>query len=162
MAKSRRLTAPAKESDAALAGRAAAVVGTKDEAASVELLRRAGRLPQTRKGQEAWVRSQPMLCVGPFKEGYDPDETRRRVNALRAQGKREEALRLDQESRAGCGDPRRGEAPYDYAKLIAQGSLDGEVHDYKCPQCGVEGTYRAPHFREDAPEKTRKPRARPR
>jgi hypothetical protein len=142
MAKNRRPTATPKTL-AAVRAAADKAVGTKDEVRQLDAIRAGGRLPQTRKGQEAWVRSQPMLCVGPFKEGYDPDETRRRLNALRAQGKREEALALDRDSREGCG--------YDYSELVAKGPLDGEVHDYKCPQCGVEGTYRAPHFREDAP-----------
>lgn len=37
---------------------------------------------------------------------------------------------------------------YDFNETILAGPLDGDVHDYVCPRCGVKGTYRAPLFTE--------------
>ena len=38
----------------------------------------------------------------------------------------------------GCG--------YDFNEVVIAGPLDGEEHDYKCPKCGVQGSYRPPLF----------------
>lgn len=40
----------------------------------------------------------------------------------------------------GCGA--------DFNALILAGPLDGEAHEYECPQCGVTGHYTAPLFPE--------------
>lgn len=33
---------------------------------------------------------------------------------------------------------------YDFNDTVVAGPWDGEEHDYKCPRCGVVGSYRAP------------------
>jgi len=46
------------------------------------------------------------------------------------------AAQADAALRLGCG--------YDINQIILAGPLDGDVHPYACPQCGLPGTYRAP------------------
>jgi hypothetical protein len=38
----------------------------------------------------------------------------------------------------GCG--------YDFNDIVCAGPFDGREYPFVCPQCGVEGTYRAPRF----------------
>lgn len=74
-----------------------------------------------------------LTCRGPLNE-----QSARQKAALLANGKREEAAAVDREGRQGCG--------YNFGEIVANGPLDGEEHPYTCPQCGVQGTYRAPRY----------------
>jgi len=72
-------------------------------------------------------------CRGPLKEG-----AREKINELMAKGTAEDteaAKNLDAASRKRCG--------YDMNEVFLKGPLDGEDHEYTCPNCGVKGTYRA-------------------
>ena len=71
-------------------------------------------------------------CRGPLKEG-----AREQVNFLLGEGKNEEAMDLDASSRKRCN--------YDLNQIFLadDAPLDGEEHDFECPQCGVKGKYRA-------------------
>jgi len=139
MARTTKLTA--KQQAAVSAAKARQVIGTKKEVAHLADIRAAGRLPQTRAGQEAWVREQKMVCLGPFRKEYDPTDTREKINLLRSKGKLAEASALSLASRKACG--------YDMSEVFAKGPLDGEEHPYECPKCGVTGTYRTAHFNEE-------------
>lgn len=70
--------------------------------------------------------------------GSLPTDIREEINQLLAEGDNAKARLLDRANRAGCG--------YNFNLTILAGPLDGKVHDYKCPDCGIEGTYRAPWF----------------
>ncbi len=37
---------------------------------------------------------------------------------------------------------------YDFNQTVLATPFDGEEHEYKCPKCGVEGTFRTPWFEE--------------
>lgn len=82
---------------------------------------------------EEIVRSVGHTCRGPL-----PDDIRSDVIRLLAEGDAGEARRLDDAGRPGCG--------YDFNDTILSNPLDGQEHEYKCPDCGVTGSYRAPVF----------------
>lgn len=106
----------------------------------------------------ALVRANPRVCKGPrvdadvrfvvgsagyiesMLKGLDEKsaEERAQVNAevARVQARVREIAR--REARAGCG--------YDFNETVIAGPFDGEEHEYKCPNCGLTGVYRAPHF----------------
>jgi hypothetical protein len=73
-------------------------------------------------------------CRGPLPEGV-----RKQINELMELGTAEDieaAKNLDASSRTRCG--------YDMnIVFLIEGPLDGEEHEYTCPNCGVKGTYRA-------------------
>ena len=69
-------------------------------------------------------------CRGPLAKG-----AREKINQLLSGGKDEAARTLDESSRQRCG--------HDLNEIFLTGPLDGEIHKYKCPSCGVDGTYRA-------------------
>ena len=52
-----------------------------------------------------------------------------------------EARAADAAARRGCG--------YDFNQIILLHHFDGQEHPYRCPQCGVEGTFRSPLFEEE-------------
>lgn len=113
-----------------------------DEAANLDKLIEAGELPKTKAGQAAWVRrSGPAPCLGPFKKDFDPADTRAKINALRNEGRDEDASVLSAAARDYCG--------YDLTEVFAKGPFDGELHEYECPRCGLVGEYRAAHFNEE-------------
>lgn len=35
---------------------------------------------------------------------------------------------------------------YPFTQVVASGPFDGEVHEYQCPRCHVQATYRAPTY----------------
>ena len=84
---------------------------------------------------EETVRSVGHTCRGPL-----PDDIRADVVRLLAEGDAEEARRLDDAGRPGCG--------YDFNETILSNPLDGEEQEYVCSSCGVIGVYRAPIFNE--------------
>ncbi len=84
---------------------------------------------------EEIVRSVGHTCRGPL-----PDDTRVNVVRLLAEGNAEEARRLDDANRPGCG--------YDFNETILNNPLDGNIREYECPGCGVTGEYKAPIFDE--------------
>jgi hypothetical protein len=53
--------------------------------------------------------------------------------------------------RAGCG--------YDFNDTIAAGPLDGMLHTYQCPKCGLQGEYTAPLFDDLSDEEAAAPPA---
>ena len=65
-------------------------------------------------------------------------EIRAQVVEMLQEGKHDEARMFDVANRPGCG--------YNFNDTIIAGPLDGQVHNYTCPDCGVKGTYRAPWF----------------
>lgn len=69
-------------------------------------------------------------CRGQLKAGM-----RDKINALMEAGEHESAQDLNTLGRTPCG--------YDMNEIFLKGPLDGQMHEYKCPKCGVEGTYRA-------------------
>ncbi len=83
--------------------------------------------------QEAIVRAVGHTCRGPLS-----DEDREEVNRLLAEGKAAEAREVDRTGRTRCG--------YDFNETILSNPLDGEEHEYECPDCGVTGRYIAPLF----------------
>lgn len=89
--------------------------------------------------REAHVRAIARTCRGGL-----PPKIREKVNSLLDEGKDVAARTLDRASRPNCG--------YDFNETILAGDLDGEVHEYECPDCGVKGIYRAPLFDEEAEE----------
>jgi len=88
----------------------------------------------TKKEAEAQVRSITRTCKGP----YVDDEVPKAIGLLLNASLHKAAERLANVGRKGCGG--------DFNNVIALGPLDGEERAYKCPKCGVEGTYRAPNF----------------
>lgn len=82
---------------------------------------------------EATIRSVGHKCRGPL-----PADARAEVVRLLAEGNAEEARRLDDSNRLGCG--------YDFNETILGNPLDGTEREYACPDCGVTGIYRAPIF----------------
>jgi len=38
----------------------------------------------------------------------------------------------------------RAQCGYNFSHLVMTGPLDGLVHEYQCPRCGVTGEYQAP------------------
>lgn len=67
-----------------------------------------------------------------------PLEARERIDLLMAEGHAAAARRLDESARVACGN--------DFNNIIVEGPWDGADHDYRCPNCGVEGNYRAPFY----------------
>lgn len=90
----------------------------------------------TKEEAEKEVRSIGRTCKGPYTDVETPEA----VTILLKAGKNAAAERLASMSRKGCGA--------DFNNIIVAGALDGEEHAYKCPKCGVEGSYRAPSFGE--------------
>jgi len=82
---------------------------------------------------EKTIRAIERRCRGP-----QPEKIAHVITKLLRTGKVEEAKSLDRVSRSGCG--------YDFNETILKNPLDGKEHDYKCPKCGVTGSYRAPKF----------------
>ena len=89
-----------------------------------------------KKEKEAVVRGTAKTCRGPL-----PAKSRKLVNSLMASGDMEKARQVNDDDRPGCG--------YDFNDTIMSNPLDGEVHKYECPDCGVKGEYRAPIFTEE-------------
>lgn len=87
----------------------------------------------TREEAEARIRSVTRTCRGPL-----PEEAQEKIGAALQAGDTEFARRLDRDNREGCGA--------DFNDVVVEGPFDGEVHEYECAECGVEGTYRAPQF----------------
>lgn len=93
----------------------------------------AAGLPLTRAEAAALVRATERRCLGPLS-----DERRQIVTQLLRAGYLSEARAQHAEFRAGCGA--------DFNDIILSGPLDGQEHPYRCPACGVTGTYRAPQI----------------
>lgn len=90
----------------------------------------------TKAEAEKEIRTVGRTCKGP----YVDDEVGPAVTLLFTNNMHKAAERLATLSRKGCGA--------DFNNIIVGGTWDGEEHAYKCPKCGVEGTYRAPDFGE--------------
>lgn len=80
---------------------------------------------------EAEIRSIDRRCRG----ALTTDAVIDRYEALKA-GNLEAARAIDAAGRQGCGA--------DFNNIIVAGPLDGELHAYECPACGLSGEYRAP------------------
>lgn len=78
------------------------------------------------------IRAIARVCRGPRSDDGG------QIAALLAESKREEAAIIDEQLRQGCGR--------DFNDIVANGPLDGAVHPYTCPGCGVTGVYRAPKY----------------
>jgi len=88
-----------------------------------------------KKEKEAIVKDTALTCRGPL-----PPKARKLVNKLLEAGDVEKARLVDDENRPGCG--------YDFNETVLSNPLDGKIHEYECPDCGVTGEYRAPIFEE--------------
>lgn len=82
---------------------------------------------------EREIRSIKRTCRGPL-----PHLIRKRVGVMLKEGFRDEAARLDDASRLGCG--------YDFNTIILSNPLDGVRRGYVCPKCGVGGYYTPPKY----------------
>lgn len=87
----------------------------------------------TRHDAEASIRSISRRCRGVL-----PVEARAKVNTFLGIGKHREAAAHDAASRIDCGA--------DFNDLILSNPLDGQERAYRCPKCGVTGTYQSPLF----------------
>lgn len=85
----------------------------------------------TRDEAETLIRSIERRCRGPLKPGAAGA-----IAELLERGDTEKARGVDAAARRGCGA--------DFNEVILAGPLDGEPHAYKCPSCGLTGTYTAP------------------
>lgn len=90
----------------------------------------------TKAEAEKQIRSIGRTCKGPYVDA----ETALAIPLLLKADMSAAAERLAATSRKGCGA--------DFNNIIVAGPLDGEEHAYKCPKCGVEGSYRSPSFGE--------------
>ena len=73
------------------------------------------------------------------------------VNKLLHKGELDDAVYADRVGRlAWCLD-ELGQATcgYDFNDTVMSNPLDGSEYEYECPNCGVEGSYRAPWFEDD-------------
>jgi hypothetical protein len=80
------------------------------------------------------MRAIPRRCAGQFGSGWDPTETRQRINQMRVQGKRDEARALEIASRVACGR--------DLNDLILAHPFDGKEFSVTCPDCGTKSSHR--------------------
>lgn len=107
---------------------------TREEIIKEVSRRKAGEKPvSVDKAAELIVQD---LLIGRHCRGTLALGVRQKVNALLAEEKLEEAMKVDAQGRSACG--------YDFNKTIMAGAFDGKVHAYKCPNCGLEGEYKAP------------------
>jgi len=94
----------------------------------------------TRTEAEAQIRQIPRRCRGALPEA----ERAKVADALRA-GDLAAARLADAKGRPGCG--------HDFNDVVCAGPLDGKMHSYTCPDCGLSATYTAPLYvlEEEAP-----------
>ncbi len=91
----------------------------------------------TRDEAVAQVRAVARHCRGTLAPG-----SAKVVKALLSDGRIAEAEQADAAGRTRCG--------YDFNETILAGQLDGERHEYECPECGLTGFYWAPLFEIEA------------
>lgn len=89
--------------------------------------------PITLEQAHTEIRGIARVCRGPLSEDAATVK-----DALLADGRLEEAAEEDKAGRAGCGA--------DFNDIVCAGPLDGKLHPYECPKCGVTGEYRAPFY----------------
>lgn len=92
--------------------------------------------PVSRKEAEAVVRAVTKRCRG----AISVEGLKAKALALKA-GKLALAQSLDSSARKPCGA--------DFNDTILANPLDGQVHEYACPKCGLEDRYRAPNILTD-------------